>query len=85
MEYGTGWDLFGEIVATNPTHRKISGGHKLRGVLYTSLDPHAAEGQVEETPAVHDVAPLVLHTLGLSRQPWMRRVGHAKPEVACES
>jgi predicted AlkP superfamily phosphohydrolase/phosphomutase len=85
MEYGTGWDLFGDLVATNPTHRKISGGHKLRGVLYTSLDPHATDGEVEEIPAVHDIAPLVLHTLGLPRQPWMRRVGHAKPEVACES
>jgi len=84
-EYGTGWDLFGDLVAPNPTHRKISGGHKLQGVLYTTLDPHVLGEGVEEIPSVGDIAPLVLHTLGLSPQPWMRRVGHARPEVPCAS
>ncbi len=84
-EYGTGWDLFGDLVAVNPTHRKISGGHKLRGVLYTSLNVDGIDLQGDEIPAVVDVAPLVVDTLGLPHQPWMRRVGHARPGAPCES
>lgn len=84
-EYGTGWDLFGDLVATNPTHRKISGGHKLQGVLYTSVDPHALDLDLEDVPSVADIAPLVLKVLGLSPRPWMRRAGHARPVPAGRS
>jgi hypothetical protein len=70
--YGTGWDLFGKVVAVNPTHRKISGGHKVDGVLYTNFDPSAVQGGVVDRPyELLDVAPLVLQRLGLARQEWM--------------
>jgi predicted AlkP superfamily phosphohydrolase/phosphomutase len=70
--YGTGWDLFGPVVAVNPTHRKISGGHKIDGVLYTNFDPSAVQGGTVSRPyELLDVAPLVLQRLGLSRQEWM--------------
>jgi len=82
-QYGTGWDLFGDLVAVNPTHRKISGGHKLQGVLYTTLDPHVLDWEGDEVPSVHDVAPLVLESLGLPRQGWMRRAGRARPAAPC--
>ncbi len=72
-EYGTGWDLFGDVVATNTTHRKISGGHKLDGVLYTSLDLAGDSGEeLADPPGLADIAPLVLRGLGLPRSPWMR-------------
>lgn len=72
--YGTGWDLFGERIAVNPTHRKISGGHKLDGAFYTSFDPGRLPWSDERRYHLHDVAPLILHTLGLPLQPWMHVV-----------
>jgi hypothetical protein len=70
--YGTGWDLFGPEVAVNPTHRKISGGHKLDGVLYTNFDPSGIIGEGAHRPyELLDVAPMVLDRLGLGRAPWM--------------
>lgn len=70
--FGTGWDLFGPVVAVNPTHRKISGGHKVDGVLYTSFDPSPVRGDGATRPyELLDVAPLVLSRLGVGRQEWM--------------
>jgi len=66
-EYGVGWDLFGDVVAVNPTHRKISGGHKIHGVFYTTL-----RKTTDSIPELHDIAPLVLRTLGITPRPWMQ-------------
>lgn len=70
--YGTGWDLYGDVVAVNPTHRKISGGHKVDGVLYTSFDPASTRADDLERPyELLDVSPMVLARLGQPRQEWM--------------
>lgn len=69
--YGTGWDLFGDVVAVNATHRKISGGHKVDGILYTSFGlPGGGSGPGGQY-ALEDIAPLVLDRLGLPARDWM--------------
>lgn len=73
-EYGVSWDVFGEVVATNTTHRKISGGHRAAGILFSSLDPSKLDAGVGSPPQLTDIAPLVLRSLGLPVQPWMRPV-----------
>lgn len=32
-EYGTNWNLFTELISVNVTHKKISGGHRKKGVF----------------------------------------------------
>ncbi|MFH1971883.1 MAG: alkaline phosphatase family protein [archaeon] len=36
-DYGFNWTLFNNVVSVNPTHKKISGGHKQEGILLTNL------------------------------------------------
>jgi hypothetical protein len=72
--YGTAWDLFGDVVGINPTHRKISGGHKVDGVLYTSFDPSGVRDDGLDRPfELLDVSPLILSRLGQDRTEWMAR------------
>lgn len=37
-KYGIDWTLYSDIVADNPFHRRISGGHRPFGVFITNLD-----------------------------------------------
>lgn len=72
--YGTAWDLFGDVVGVNPTHRKISGGHKVDGVLYTNFDPSGiAEDRLDRPYELLDVCPMVLSRLGVGRTEWMEQ------------
>jgi predicted AlkP superfamily phosphohydrolase/phosphomutase len=72
--YGTAWDLFGDVVGINPTHRKISGGHKVDGVLYTSFDPSGVRDDGLDRPfELLDVSPMILARLGQDRTRWMAR------------
>jgi len=71
-KYGTGWDIFGDVIAVNPTHRKISGGHKVDGVLYTSFDPSSTKADDLDRPyELLDVSPMILSRLGEERREWM--------------
>lgn len=36
-EYGVNWNLHTKTVTTNPTHKKISGGHKEHGIFFSSI------------------------------------------------
>ncbi len=36
-KYGVNWNLHTKIITTNPTHKKISGGHKEAGALFTNI------------------------------------------------
>ena len=70
--YGVAWDLYGDLVAVNPTHRKISGGHKVDGAFFASFDPGATPWNSDGRYHLTDIAPIVLSRLGLSPQPWMQ-------------
>lgn len=61
-EYGVSWNLFGPLVGTNPTHRKISGGHRRMGVLFSRQLGPPADGS---TPGVLQLAPSILRLLGV--------------------
>ncbi len=37
-EYGVNWNLHTREVTVNPTHKKISGGHKEYGVFFSNID-----------------------------------------------
>jgi predicted AlkP superfamily phosphohydrolase/phosphomutase len=70
--FGVAWDLYGELVAVNPTHRKISGGHKVDGSFFASFDPGPAPWNGDGRYHLTDVAPIVLRRLGLAPSPWMQ-------------
>ena len=36
-DYGFNWTLFNGITSINPTHKKISGGHRIKGTFLTNL------------------------------------------------
>jgi len=61
-EYGVSWDLHGGIVGINPTHKKISGGHRRDGVL---LVANTGRQVTDAQPQLMDIAPTVLDLLGL--------------------
>jgi len=59
-EYSVSWDLYGRVVGLNPTHKKISGGHRTDGVLMTANTSRRA---VQRKPCLMDIAPTVLDLL----------------------
>ncbi len=61
-DYGVSWTLYANTVGINPTHKKISGGHRMNGVLMVA---NAGKEVAVENPDLMDVAPTVLHLLGV--------------------
>jgi predicted AlkP superfamily phosphohydrolase/phosphomutase len=61
-EYGVSWNLFGDLIGANTTHRKISGGHRRNGVLFSR---RRIQCDGENPPSVLQVAPTVLSLLGI--------------------
>jgi predicted AlkP superfamily phosphohydrolase/phosphomutase len=59
-EYGLSWSLHGGLVGVNPTHKKISGGHRQDGVL---LVANAGQEIARQEPCLMDIAPTVLDIL----------------------
>jgi len=60
--YGVSWALYTNSVGMNPTHKKISGGHRMEGVLMMS---DAGRAVAIEDPNLVDVAPTILSLLGV--------------------
>ncbi|MFC1682618.1 alkaline phosphatase family protein [Candidatus Zixiibacteriota bacterium] len=59
-EYGLSWGLHGGLVGINPTHKKISGGHRQDGVL---LVANAGREVARQEPCLVDIAPTILDLL----------------------
>lgn len=58
--YGVNWALHTDLVAPNPTHKKISGGHTLEGVFLLSGSDRGLETR---EPRIQDIAPTILDLL----------------------
>jgi predicted AlkP superfamily phosphohydrolase/phosphomutase len=65
--YGTSWDLFGPTVAINTTHRKISGGHKVDGVLYSTFCSSLMMRSDGKPMGLESVSSLILEAFGLPK------------------
>lgn len=61
-EYGVSWTLYGDTVGINPTHKKISGGHRMEGVLMLA---NAGRKVGVEYPGLMDIGPTVMDLLGV--------------------
>jgi predicted AlkP superfamily phosphohydrolase/phosphomutase len=59
--YGVSWTLHTDLVGINPTHKKISGGHRREGVLMMA---NAGRELARENPTLMDIAPTILDLLG---------------------
>ena len=61
-DYGVSWTLYSSLVGINPTHKKISGGHRMDGVLMMA---NAGREVATGNPDLMDIAPTVLNLLGV--------------------
>ena len=61
-KYGVSWQLYAPLFSINPTHKKISGGHKQYGVFFA----YNYNGKVNNyNPSLIDIVPTILHILGI--------------------
>ena len=61
-DYGVSWSLHGTSVDVNPTHKKVSGGHRMEGVLMMA---NAKREVAVEDPGLMDIAPTIMDLLGV--------------------
>jgi predicted AlkP superfamily phosphohydrolase/phosphomutase len=61
-DYGVSWTLYTSPVGINPTHKKISGGHRMDGVLMMA---NAGREVARRDPDLMDIAPTVLDLMGV--------------------
>lgn len=62
-DYGVSWTLHANSLGINPTHKKISGGHRMEGVL---LLANAGREVIREDPDLMGIGPTILDLLGVS-------------------
>jgi predicted AlkP superfamily phosphohydrolase/phosphomutase len=61
-DYGVSWTLHQNSLGINPTHKKISGGHRMEGVL---LLANAGQVVSRGSPDLMDIGPTILDILGV--------------------
>ena len=60
--YGVSWQLYSPLFSINPTHKKISGGHKQYGVFFA----YNYDGKISNfNPTLIDIAPTALQMLDI--------------------
>jgi len=61
-KYGVSWQLYSPLFSINPTHKKISGGHKQYGVFFA----FNYNGEINNfQPTLIDIAPTILQMLDI--------------------
>ena len=61
-KYGVSWQLYSPLFSINPTHKKISGGHKQYGVFFA----YNYDGKISNfNPTLIDIAPTALQMLDI--------------------
>ena len=61
-DYGVSWTLHGDAVGINPSHKKVSGGHRREGVL---MMVNTGREVAVNNPDLTDIAPTIMDLLGL--------------------
>ncbi|HDD45157.1 MAG TPA: hypothetical protein ENG63_09920 [Candidatus Desulfofervidus auxilii] len=60
--YGVSWQLYSPLFSINPTHKKISGGHKQYGVFFA----YNYDGKINNShPTLVDIVPTILQMLDI--------------------
>ena len=57
-KFGVNWSLHTEVFTVNPTHKKISGGHKEYGIFLSNIPSN--KFSIEENIEMHNLFPTVL-------------------------
>jgi predicted AlkP superfamily phosphohydrolase/phosphomutase len=61
-DYGVSWTLHGDAVGINPSHKKVSGGHRREGVL---MMVNTGREVAVKKPDLTAIAPTIMDLLGL--------------------
>lgn len=64
--FGVNWSLHTKLFTTNPTHKKVSGGHKQYGVFFSNIP--ALNFETSDHINMTNFAPTILHLFGLGAQ-----------------